>query len=654
MISTDSLAQAKAILRRDPVRAQRLAELACRDQPSDEAVLLLASARRRCGDAAGAVALLGPLATKLPQAWGVHFELGLALGATGKVTDAIAALQHARERNPRSLLAAHALRDLVTVSGQLPAEDRLGGAMADPALHASVAAALQGDEASSERLGTRFGLEIGDIAGACLIADIGMKLGLHEAVASLLRTALVNAPAYLPALLRQAEALHRSGADSAALPVVDRVLLALPDLVAALTLRAAILISLARETEAVAELVRASALAYDDARVWQSYGHALRAVGCRDEALAAYRTAIRTDPSFGEAYWSIADMKTGALTPVEIDDMEALASDGSIGTEARSFLHFALGRAHEDRGDAEAAFLHYRRANASRRPTAQHDADAHDAFVRRVSETFDAAFFADRAGSGIDTHAPIFVLGMPRSGSSLVEQILASHPEIEGASELPDITNIARALAMGMAYPDDLTSCPLDTFATAGSDYLERTRCRRHTGRPHFVDKFPGNWLHIGLIHLMLPNARIIDVRRDARDCCFSLFSQSFAAGQGYSYDLADLGRYYNGYVALMRHFDRVLPGRVLRVNYEALVDDIEGETRRLLGHCGLAFDPACLRFFDATRAVRTASSEQVRSPLYRSSIGRWRRFEAWLGPLFEALDGDWVTGARRADDNIG
>lgn len=642
MIPTDSLTMAKSVLRRDPVRALRLAEQAYRQRPSDQAMLLLASARRRCGDAAGAVALLGSLAARLPQAWGVHFEHGLALGATGNVMDAIAALRRATDRNPRSLLAAHALRDLATVAGERLADDRLSAVMADPALHTAVAAVLRGDEAAGER----FDLDIGDIAGANFIADIGMTLGLHDAVAGLLGTVLVKAPAYLPAILRHAEALHRCGEDAQALAAIDRVLLACPDLVVALTLRAAILISLARETEAVEMLARASVLAGDDARVWQGYGHALRVVGRREEALAAYRKAILIDPSFGEAYWSLADLKTGALTAEEIAAMHRLTSGDGIDAAARSHIHFALGRAHEDRGDAGTAFANYRTANALRRPSVPYDADAQADFIRRTIATFDAQFLADRAGAGIQTPGPIFVLGMPRSGSSLIEQILASHPAVEGASELPDLTAIARALARDIVYPDDLGRLPGDAFARLGAEYIARTKARRRTDRPHFVDKFPGNFLHVGLIHLMLPGARIIDVRRDPRDCCVSLFSQSFAAGQGYSYDLGDLGRYYNGYLELMTHFDTVLPDRVLRIDYETLIDDAEGETRRLLDHCGLEFDPVCLRFFETPRAVRTASSEQVRRPLYRGAIGRWRQFEPWLGPLFEAIE-------RRNDDGL-
>ena len=644
MTASALLTEAKRLLGVDPQAARRLAEQASRAAPSSEAILLLAVARRRCGDSLGALALLTPLAARLPRAWGVHCELGLAQAMIGRIDAANAALAHATTLNPGALLANHALRDLAMIAGVSRIDQRLAATLSSPALQARITGFLRGDAAAQAALRTGFGLDAGDVAAACVIAEVGMAAGLYDAAARVLGAALVNAPGYLPASLRRAEALYRAGEDGPALVEIDRVVAAAPDLVAAIALRAAILMNLAREADAADLLARATRLAPDDARIWQSYGHTLRALGQRDEAVAAYRTAIRLVPAFAEAYWSLADLKTGAITAEDIRDMKRLVSGTEPDAESRSYLHFALGRAHEERGDHERAFADYLRANALRRLSVSHDADAHDAFIDRTIATFDRPFLDARKGVGHAARGPIFVLGMPRSGSSLVEQILASHPLVEGASELPDLTAIARAIAQhmpaGLSYPDGLASLPGLDFAALGTDYISRTQRRRHKDRPYFVDKFPGNVLHLGLIHLMLPGARIIDARRDARDCCMSLFSQSFAGGQGYSYDLGDLGRYHAAYVRLMRHFDAVLAGRVLRVEYEMLVDDAEGQTRRLLDHCGLPFDPACLSFFETSRAVRTASSEQVRQPIYRGSVGRWRRFEPWLGPLFAGLQG--------------
>lgn len=637
MAATDPLADAKRLLRTQPAGARVLAQSAHRKTPSSGATLLLAVTHRRCGDAHAALALLAPLSAALPRAWGVQFEYGVALAVTGDLLGAIAALRRATALNPKATVARHALRDLTVMAGA-PVDLSPPTAMADPVLRAATIGYFKGDPAACDAL-ARFGLDPDDVVTACLLADIGA--GDHDAVADLLQSALRSAPTYLPAQLRLAEALHRSSRDGEALAAIRPVIASAPGLAAAITLNAAILMMLGRASEAVDLLSRATMDAGAHATVWQSYGHALRAIGRRDEAVAAYRAAIRVAPGFGEAYWSIADMKTAALAPVDVAAMKQMLAGESIDPACRAHLHFAVGRAREDDGDSSDAFTHYRLANALRRKREPHDSDAHATFVRRMMATFDAGFFADRPSSGIAASDPIFVIGMPRSGSTLVEQILATHSMVEGMSELPDITAIARGIAASGPYPDVLMKLRPEQFATLGADYLARTRSRRRSHRPRFVDKFPGNAFHIGLIHLILPNARIIDVRRDPRDCCLSLFTQSFAAGQAYSYDLTDLGRFYADYRALMAHFDAVLPGRVLRIDYEALIDDAEGETRRMLDHCGLPFEPACLRFFETARVVRTASSEQVRQPLYRGSIGRWRRFEPWLGPLFEALRPD-------------
>ncbi len=318
--------------------------------------------------------------------------------------------------------------------------------------------------------------------------------------------------------------------------------------------------------------------------------------------------------------------------------MQALLAGSALAGQDRAFVHFALAKALEDGGDHAASFAHYSQGNAGFAATARHDAAAHHDFIRRSIATFSPAFFAARAGSGCPAPDPIFVLGLPRSGSTLVEQILASHSLVEGASELPDLTAMARRLARNGRYPEVLADLAPGDFAALGGEYLERTRVHRPLGRAFFVDKFPGNVLHIGLIQLMLPNARIIDARRAPLATCVSLFKQAFAAGQAYSHDLGDLGRYYADYVDLMTHFDTVLPGRVHRIDHEALVERPEIEIRRLLSYCRLQFEPQCLAFHETRRTIRTASSEQVRQPLNRRGIDQWRQFEPWLGRLVEAL----------------
>jgi hypothetical protein len=324
--------------------------------------------------------------------------------------------------------------------------------------------------------------------------------------------------------------------------------------------------------------------------------------------------------------------------------MRSQLARSDLSADDRLHLHFALGKALEDAEQFAASFAHYAEANRLRRATIAYDATATTEYVRRVCAIFTAEFVEARRGWGCEAGDPIFVVGLPRSGSTLVEQILASHSAVEGTMELPDVLELARSLARrpGPAgapdYPDVLARLDAEELRALGEDYLRRTRLHRRSGTPRFIDKMPNNWMHVGLIHLMLPNARIIDVRRDPMGCCFSCFKQHFASGQDFAYDLRDLGRYYRDYVDLMAHFDEVLPGRIHRVDYGALVQDTDAEVRRLLDHCGLPFDEACLRFYENERAVRTPSSEQVRSPIFRDALEQWRHYEPWLGPLEEAL----------------
>jgi hypothetical protein len=304
-------------------------------------------------------------------------------------------------------------------------------------------------------------------------------------------------------------------------------------------------------------------------------------------------------------------------------------------------LHFALGRAFEQQRQFHLAFGHYAAGNARRRRSVPFSIAKFEDKTRRVRAAFDAAFFANRPGAGEPDAAPIFVVGLPRSGSTLVEQILASHSQVEGTFELPNVLTIVRefdhADPAHDAYPESVLAAPPPLFAVLGRRYLAETAPLRH-GRPHFIDKMPNNFSHVGLIQAMLPRATIIDIRRHPLDACFSTFKQYFAEGQSFSYDLEDLGRYYRCYLSLMDHWDEVLPGRVLHVSYEELVREPEANIRRLLAHCGLAFEPACLAFHLTRRAVRTASAEQVRQPLYTSGVGYWRNFAAELEPLRRAL----------------
>jgi tetratricopeptide (TPR) repeat protein len=398
---------------------------------------------------------------------------------------------------------------------------------------------------------------------------------------------------------------------------------------------------LMRQRDALSAFEEAVRLTPGEVRLRLTIGHLYKTLGQRRDSEAAYRQCLELDPKFGEAYWSLADLKTYVFSDAEISAMQSLLQGEGGEDEDQAQLHFALGRAFEHRQEYPRAFEHYAVGNARRRKTVPFDIRHFEEKTRRVIETFDAAFFAQRAACGFPDPAPIFIVGLPRSGSTLVEQILASHSRVEGTFELPNVLTIVRefdhADAGHDAYPDNIRAVPADGFSMLGLRYLGETAAIR-TGREHFIDKMPNNFSHIGLIHAMLPRAVIIDARRHPMDSCFSTFKQYFAEGQSFSYDLGDLGRYYRCYLDLMDHWDRVLPGKVLHLRYEELVQDPETQIRRLLEHCGLAFEPACLKFHETNRPVRTASAEQVRQPLYVSGVGYWKHFETELAPLRCAL----------------
>jgi len=398
---------------------------------------------------------------------------------------------------------------------------------------------------------------------------------------------------------------------------------------------------LMRQPDALIAFEEAARLNPGEVRLRLSIGHLHKTLGHRRECEAAYKSCLSIDSNFGEAYWCLADLKNYLFSDAEMAAMQALLK-GDGGDDAdQAQLHFALGRAFENRRHYTAAFDHYAIGNARRRKTISFDIGVFEKKTRRVREFFDGAFFERRATAGWTDGSPIFVVGLPRSGSTLVEQILASHSRVEGTFELPNVLTIVRELDHANpehdAYPESVRALPLGEFAALGRRYIEETAPIR-SGRPHFIDKMPNNFSHVGLIHAMLPKAIVIDVRRHPMDSCFSTFKQHFAEGQSFSYDLNDLGRYYRCYLSLMDHWDTVLPGKVLHLAYEELVRDPQSNIRRLLDHCGLQFEAACLAFHETKRSVRTASAEQVRQPLYASGVGYWKHFEAQLAPLRRAL----------------
>ena len=542
-----------------------------------------------------------------------------------------------------------ATADRLRLEGDLQGADEaclraLSAGSCDPELVAAVRTLAAGRLADAhEQVRALIDRRPDDVQALRLFAEIAARLGRFHDAEALLARALAVQPGLTAARFAFALALHQQGKTVETVRQADHLAREAPANALYRQLGAAARMRLG-DYEAAAEAYGAVVAAHPElALSWLAYGHALKTLGRQAEAVSAYRTAARLRPALGEAWWSLANLKTVAFTADDLARMKDDLARGDLTDEDRFHLDFALGKALEDAGRDEAAFAAYSRANALRRAGLVYDPDEATIHVARCKALFGGAFFAARSGSGSGARDPIFIVGLPRSGSTLVEQILASHSQVEGTQELPELEMIAGRLGGAVrpsegAYPDILAALSAGELEALGEDYLARARPYRKSTAPLFIDKTPNNFAHIPLIQLILPNARIIDVRRHPAACGVSVFRQHFAIGQAFSYGLEDIARYYRDYVELMAHVDAILPGRVHRVIYERLVSDLEGEVRALLAYCGLPFEDACLRFHENARAVRTASSEQVRRPIFTDGLDHWRRFEPWLGPLIQGL----------------
>jgi tetratricopeptide (TPR) repeat protein len=650
-------------------------------QAAFEESLRRAHAALRAGQAASAEAWLRRLAAQRPGEVNALWLLGAALLAQDKIPESIATLERVLASAPdfanarvdlarayrRDGRAAQAREQVRRVLETMPQHHRAwlayGDALVDlgqyadaqlaferarltdphrQRIEAATAALLAGDRQGSERIFRD--ILVGDashVAALCGLAALSLAADVPNDAERMLRHALQQS-AHIPLAWRGlGSALVALGrleeADAAARHVVKIE----PENPQTWITIAAVATRLMRQERALEAYEQAARLKPQDVRLRMSIGHVQKTLGSRAESEAAYKAALAIDPGLAEAWWSLADLKNYSFTDADVAAMQSLLASDKRERSNEAQLHFALGKACEQRRQYREAFAHYAQGNVLRRRDAPFDIANFERRSERIRAFFDQAFFTARAGAGNLGGAPIFIVGLPRSGSTLVEQILASHSCVEGTMELPFIVNIANEfddLAPARdGYPETVRNASAAHLSALGTRYLAQTTPLRR-GRERFTDKLPNNFSHVGLIHAILPHATIIDARRHPMDCCFSTFKQHFAEGQTFSYDLEDLGRYYRCYLSLMDHWDAVLPGKVLHLQYEDLVRDPERNIRRLLEHCQLPFEAACLSFHETRRPVRTASAEQVRQPLYTSGVGYWRQFATELEPLRRAL----------------
>jgi tetratricopeptide (TPR) repeat protein len=591
-------------------------------------------------------------------------DLGLTLAAMGARAEAIATLRSALAAKPGIHAAWRALADLLAEEGDAKGAREAQEMLAELGIEPprGIRTPSDGKIAAAERsirelIGRGPPGEAGatlrahlrraptDVAALRILAEIGVHGGHLAAAEKLLARVLELAPGYALARHNYAYVLIMQGKAVRALEQLDRLLAEQPRRADLRTMRAQALTAAGRHDAAIGvyEGLKRD-FAPKEPTFFLGYGNALKYAGRRDDSVAAYRQAIAVAPGSGagtgEAYWALANLKNAQFGPRDIAAMQSALAGRGLSTNDRVHFHYALGRALEQEGDYSESFVHYAQGAKLRRAENGYDAQAWRAEMRRSARFFTPDFFEAQAGRGWGDGAPIFIVGLPRSGSTLIEQILASHSEVEGTQELPEIGNLVRTIGrsfnLGAAsfYPERLARMDAQEIAELGARYIANTRFYRKSPKPYYIDKMPANWAYAGLIRTILPNARIIDARRDPMASCFSAFKQLFGGGADYSYDLHDLGMYYNDYVEMMAHMDAVQPGRIYRVVYENMVEDTEAEIGRLLAFCGLEVEPACLRFWESKRAVSTPSAEQVRQPIYREGLDQWRHYEPWLGDL--------------------
>ena len=584
-----------------------------------------------------------------PENGRAHQEEGHAYRDMGKADLALAAYGRACRYNPalvaswkgqlNILSKSGAEQQAAQVSAQLDALQQL-----PPPLLAVIDLVSQGRLLKAEDLCRQFLQKVPhNIEGMRLLADIGSRLGVLDDAEFLLESALKLDPGNVRAHIDYIQVLRKRQKFAEALEQARRLLASNPENPQFRSLFAIESMQTGDYEAALSLFDNILEQLPADPVTLTSKGHALKTLGRYDDAVEAYRAAVGNAPHHGEAYYSLANLKVYSFGDDEIERMRGQETNKNLSHMDRVYLQFALGKAYEDKAEYETSFRHYASGNALKKSLGTYDATRMSEDLKAQQEFCTRELFERRQGTGCEAPDPIFIVGLPRAGSTLLEQILSSHSEVDGTLELPNILSLSQRLRRrgrqdeSKPYPEILNDLSDDELDSFGREYIKDTRIHRQ-GAPYFIDKMPNNFRHIGLIQLILPNAKIIDARRLPMSCCFSGFKQLFAEGQEFTYDLGDMGRYYSDYVELMDHWDKVLPGKVLRVHYEDVVNNTRQQVERILNYCKLPFEDACVRFYETERSVRTPSSEQVRQPIYKSGLEQWRHFEPWLDPLKMAL----------------
>jgi tetratricopeptide (TPR) repeat protein len=633
----------------DPALAAELCRGALEEFPADPGLrTLFGTSLLKQRDFESAERELRLVVEDRPDIAKAHRELGNALIGLRRMNDAIRCFEKVIELMPDNATAHSDLSGVLTKAGR--AEDAqlaLEESFRLQPERAQIIEAIEHQRAERFKDAERIYRDIlrNDPTNANatrLLGSIATELGRYRMATRMLRNAVKLAPNFFGAWTDLARALLECEEFDECREAIDEALRLEPELAYPWMLLGNMFSKAGRYEEAADAFRTALDKQPDHGGSLAGLGNALKTIGQQDEAIERYRAAIRTFPAFGEAWWSLANLKTFRFTDDEVAVMERQVADESLIDETRVNLNYALGKAYEDRGDYADAFFHYSRGAEIRRPHESYDPVQTEYVHDQIIATITPEFIAANEGVGDPDPAPIFIVGLPRSGSTLIEQILASHSQVDGTHELPDlprvVTSISQQRLGGKTYPLGLAEMSPGQFRDLGQQYLESTR--RHRGdNPFFTDKMPNNFASVGLLQLILPNASIVNARRHPLDSCMGSFKQLFYKGQSFTYDLIELGEYYLEYDRLMNWWHEILPGKVLDVHYEQMVGNQEQETRRLISHCGLPWEDACLEFYKTDRAVNTASSEQVRQPIYSKSVNSWRRFEDELQPLIEVLE---------------